>query len=217
MGGRHGGDDVHQSHAIVFSSAENCWIRRVNSWCPPGSSPDNHIGVQWRQIPAQPSDHSGGLRLASPRHYKGGGGNGYLYTLHWQRLPSFMPAGLRMAVTTTTLRQPPATGNVLHDCLARMVSWAPTSICISRFPTCVDNMTCDGDFLEAKFRPWGGTPIRDVTTSQTDFLEYKRSAAYIASPFEYAGKMHDRPRILIQSEQFGDGLSVIGPADRRMP
>jgi len=32
----------------------------------------------------------------------------------------------------------------------------------------LDNITCDGDFLEARyFRPWGGNPIHGVTTTQT--------------------------------------------------
>lgn len=204
--------DVHQSHAIVFTAAENCWMRRVNSWCPPGNSPTTHVvsnGVKFqksRQITAQDCDwqHS---------QYKGGGGNGYLFTLQGSDClirDCRATAGRHNYDFGTTA----ATGNVLHNCLAKDGRLGADFHMFFSVANLLDNMTCDGDFLEARYRPWGGTPVHGVTTSETVFWNTK-GLRYIATPFEMSGKMHDRPQILVQSEQFGNGyvIGTRGPAN----
>jgi hypothetical protein len=59
-------------------------------------------------------------------------------------------------------------------------------------------MTCDGDFLEARYyRPWGGNTIHGVTTTQSVFWNTK-------------GLRYSREKqALVWSQQFGEGY-VIG-------
>jgi hypothetical protein len=203
--------DVHQSHAIVFTSAEDCWMQRVNSWCPPGNSPTTHVvsnGVKFqksRQITAQDCDWQ-------HAQYKGGGGNGYLFTLQASDclLRSCRATAGRHNYDFGTTA---ATGNVLHDCLGKDGRLGSDFHMFFSVTNLLDSMTCDGDFLEARYRPWGGTPVHGVTTSETVFWNTK-GLRYISSPFQMSGKMHERPQILVQSEQFGNGyvIGTRGPA-----
>jgi len=205
--------DVHQSHAIVFTSAENCWMRRVNSFAPSGNSPTVHVlsnGVKFlrsRQVTAEDCDWRN-------TQYQGGGGNGYLYTLHGNEclIHRCRAENGRHNYDFGTMA---SSGNVLLDCLAkdgRLASDFHMHFSVSNLH---DNTTCDGDFLEAKYRPWGGTPVHGVTTSQSVFWN-THGLRYIASPFEFNGSRHARPQVLVESEQFANGyvIGTRGPANK---
>jgi hypothetical protein len=205
--------DVHQSHAIVFESAENCWMRRVNSFAPEGNAPSVHIlsnGVKFgrsRNITFTECDW---------RHaqYKGGGGNGYLYTFHGNDClirDSRAEAGRH----NFDFGFMSSTGNVIHNCYSKDGRLGSDFHMLFSVANLFDNVTCDGDFLEARYRPFGGSPVHGVTTSQTVFWNTK-GERYTASPFEFNGKMHDRPQVLIWSEQFGNGyvIGTRGPANK---
>lgn len=203
--------DVHQSHVIVFTSAENCWMRRVNSYCPQGNAPSVHIlsnGVKFercRQVTFEDCDWQ-------HAQYKGGGGNGYLYTLHGNDclIHACKATSGRHNYDFGTMA---ASGNVILDCLSKDGRMASDFHMHFSVANLIDNMTCDGDFLEARYRPWGGAAVHGVTTSQSVFWN-TNGLRYILSPFEFEGKMHDRPQVLVQSEQFGDGyiIGTRGPA-----
>ena len=203
--------DVHQSFAIVFQSVEDAWLRRVHTFAPEGNSPSIHLlsnGVKFvrsRQITAEDCDW---------RHaqYKGGAGNGYLYTLQGNECLLLRCRGEdgRHNFDFGTMA---SSGNVLLDCIGKDGRLGSDFHMYFSVSNLIDNMTCDGDFLEARYRPWGG-PVHGVTTSQTVFWNTS-GLRYIASPFEFEGKMHDRPQILVQSEQFGNGyvIGTRGPAN----
>ncbi len=205
--------DVHQSHAIVFTSAENCWMKRVTSWNPPDNPPSVHIlsnGVKFeksRQITAVDCD------WRYPQ-YRGGGGNGYLYTLHGNEclITKCKAVGGRHNYDFGTMS---ASGNVLFDNLAKDGRLGSDFHMFFSVTNLLDNMTCDGDFLEAIYRRWGGNPVHGVTTTQSVFWN-TNGLRYIASPFEFGGTMHDRPQFLVESEQCGDGyvIGTRGPASK---
>lgn len=205
------GYDVHQSHAIVFTSAENCWMRRVNSFCPKGNAPDVHVlsnAVKFeksRLVTAEDCDWKN-------TQYKGGGGNGYLYTLHGNDclIRNCRADNGRHNYDIATMC---CSGNVLLDCRTKDARLASDFHMYFAVANLIDNMTCDGDFLEAKFRPYGGTPVHGVTTSQSVFWN-TNGLRYPSSPFEYLGKMYNRPQIVVESAQFGDGyiIGTRGPA-----
>ncbi len=197
--------DVHQSFAIVFHAVEDAWLRRVSTFAPEGNSPSVHLlsnGVKFvrsRQITAEDCD----FRHAQ---YKGGAGNGYLYTMQGNECLLLRCRGEdgRHNFDFGTMA---SSGNVLLDCTGKDGRLGSDFHMYFSVSNLIDNMTCDGDFFEARYRPWGG-PVHGVTTSQTVFWN-SNGLRYIASPFEFEGKMHDRPQVLIQSEQFGNGY-VIG-------
>ena len=205
--------DVHQSHAIVFTSAENCWMRRVHSYAPEGNSPDVHFlsnGVKFERS-----------RLCTFidcdfRHtqYKGGGGNGYLYTLHGNDclIRDSRAEDGRHNFDFGTMA---ATGNVIYHCTGKDGRLASDYHMYFSVSNLIDNHTCDGDFLEAKYRPYGGSVVHGVTTSESVYWN-TNGLNYIKSPFEFEGKLHDRPQLLIESAQFGHGyvIGTRGPANK---
>ncbi|HSI07094.1 MAG TPA: hypothetical protein VK985_00790, partial [Rariglobus sp.] len=70
----------------------------------------------------------------------------------------------------------------------------------------IDNLTCDGDFIEARaLRPWGG-PMHGVTTTQSVFWNTRG--------LRYAAKHLGDSPALVYSHQFGDGyvIGTSGPA-----
>lgn len=203
--------DVHRSQAIVFSSAENCWLRRVNSFCPPGNSPDVHVlsnGVKFdrsRQITAVECDW---------RHaqYQGGGGNGYLYTLHGNEclIRDCRAENGRHNYDFGTMA---ASGNVLFNCVSRDGRLASDFHMHFSVANLLDSMVCDGDFLEAKYRRWGSGAVHGVTTTQSVFWN-TLGLRYPKSPFDFNGKTLTRPQVVVESEQFGHGyvIGTRGPA-----
>lgn len=206
------GYEVHQSFGILIDGAENCWVQRINSYAPAGNSPEVHF-------------LSNGLKFTRSRfitikdcnlkftQYKGGGGNGYLYTLQGQE-------GLIQKCTAEGGRHNydfgnmTSSGNAIVDCVTKSGRLPSDFHMFFSVSNLIDNMVCDEDFIEAKYRPFGGTPEHGVTTSQSVFWNTK-GLKYIQSPFEYEGKMHTRRQVLVDSKQFGDGyvIGTQGPAN----
>jgi len=188
--------DAHASRAICFRNAENCWARNLKTYAPPGNDPHVHL-------------LSNALVLARSRfvtvtdcdfkfpQYRGGGGNGYLFVMQGQEnlVIRCQAEGARHNYDFGTMA---ASGNVITQCLAKDGSLGSDFHMFLSMANLLDNVTCDGDFLEARYyRPWGGNPVHGVTTTQSVFwnncgLRYSKS----------------KP-VLIWSQQVGDGY-VIG-------
>lgn len=198
--------EVHQSHAIIFNEAENCWIRRVNSYAPEGNSGNVHV-------------LSNGLKLERSRlvtvekcdwrhsQYKGGGGNGYLYTMHGNDclIRDSHAEGGRHNYDFGGMY---TSGNAIVDCVSKDGLLGSDFHMFFSVSNLFDNITCDGDWLEARYRPYGGTPEHGVTTSQSVFWN-TNGVRYPSAEFEFDGKIHKRSQYLVLSQQFGNGY-VIG-------
>lgn len=190
------GYEVHGSKAIAFRHAENCWARRLKTYAPEGNDPKVHL-------------LSNGLNLFRSRfitvdscdfkfaQYRGGGGNGYLYTMQGQEnlLINCMAEGGRHNYDFGTMV---SSGNVIIKCTTKDGQLASDFHMFLSMSNLLDNVTCDGDFLEAMyFRPWGGEVVHGVTTTQSVFWN--------TNGLRYAPK---KP-FIVWSEQLGDGY-VIG-------
>lgn len=159
--------DVHAAQAVVFDSAENCWMRRVKSYAPPGNAGGFHLV-------------SNGVRLIRSRHitvadcdlrkaqYKGGGGNGYLYTLGGNDC-LIRDSRAEEGRHNYDFQTMACSGNVLSHCTTRNGQYASDFHMFLSTSNLIDNMTVDGDFLEAKYRPYGGSPEHGVTASENVF------------------------------------------------
>ncbi len=194
------GHAAHGSAALHLEHVENGWVRRVASRAPPGNPANIHL-------------LSNGLRLVRTRlvtvtdcdfrhpQYRGGGGNGYLYTLNGQDclVRDSQAEGGRHNFDFGTMA---ASGNVLLDCLTRDGVLASDFHMFLSLANLLDNVTCDGDFLEARaLRPWG-EPMHGVTTTQSVFWN--------TNGLRYPPKR----RVVVYSHQFGDGyvIGTRGPA-----
>ncbi len=188
--------DVHGSKAIVFRHAENCWARGLKTYAPEGNDPRVHVLsncltlARSRFITVDSCD----FKFAQ---YRGGGGNGYLYTMQGQEnlLVNCQAEGGRHNYDFGTMA---SSGNVITNCVTKDGQLASDFHMFLSMSNLLDTITCDGDFLEARyFRPWGGNPIHGVTTTQSVFWN--------TNGLRYANKKS----IVIWSEQMGDGY-VIG-------
>lgn len=197
-----GAYDANLSRAIGLGFAENCWVRRVNSYCPPGNGKGFHTlsnGItiyRSRFVTVEDCD----WRLPQS---KTGGGNGYHYTLmgsdglvrncHAERGRHNYDIG--------TL---PATGNAIVDCTSKDGAHASDFHMYLSPANLFDNTTCDGDFLEARaYRPWG-VPQHGLTTTQSVFWN--------TNGLRYSAER----AVLVQSQQFGHGyvIGTRGPASK---
>jgi len=193
------GYDAHQSFAIVFEGAENCWMRHVNSYCPPGNTQGFHV-------------ISNGVKLARSRfvtveacdwrnaQYQGGGGNGYLYTVNANEClvrNCYGEAGRHNFDFQATS----SSGNVLLDCTTKKGLLASDFHMYFSVANLLDNMTCDGDFVEAVYRPYG-KPIHGVTTTESVFWN------------SHGLSYGSRKKIIVESKQYGNGyvIGTRGPA-----
>jgi len=190
------GYDVHSSKAIVFRHAENCWVRRLKTYAPEGNDPTVHVQsncltlVRSRFITVDSCD----FKFAQ---YRGGGGNGYLYTMQGQEnlLINCMAEGGRHNYDFGTMA---SSGNVITNCTTKDGQLASDFHMFLSMSNLLDNVTCDGDFLEARyFRPWGSDVVHGVTTTQSVFWN--------TNGLRYAKKKS----IIVWSEQMGAGY-VIG-------
>ncbi len=203
--------EIHQAHAIVFESAENCWARRIHSYSAPGNPKDIHLP-------------SCGIRISRARlitledcdfknpQYLGEGGNGYHFTMQGNDclVKACKATGGRH---NYSLSSKASSGNVFLDCLAKDGFLASDFHMKFSVANLFDNTICDGDFLEAKYRPHGGIPEHGVTTSQSVFWNTE-GLAYIPDVLNYGDKSHKRPQQIVLSEQFGEGyvIGTRGPA-----
>jgi hypothetical protein len=159
--------DVHQSYAIAFDGTENCWMRRVHTYAPPGNAANIHL-------------LSNGVLLGRGRlltvidcefrfpQYRGGGGNGYLYALHGNEglIRDCVAEGGRHNYDFGLMS---ASGNVIYHCVAKDGRLFSDFHMFLSAANLIDNVTCDGDSFEANFRPYGGTPMHGMTTTQSVF------------------------------------------------
>ena len=195
------GYEVHASAVMTLSFAEDCWVRRVHTYAPAGNDSKIHglsnILQLWRTRLVTVSD----CDFKFPQ-YRGGGGNGYGFAVNGQDnlIRDCRVEGARHNYDFGTMS---ASGNVILDCLAKDGMHGSDFHMFLSLANLLDNVTCDGDFLEARaFRPWGGNPVHGVTTTQSVFWN-TRGLHYSL----------ERP-VLVYSHQFGDGyvIGTRGPA-----
>lgn len=197
------GYDAHNSAAITIRFAENSWVRRVSSYAPTGNDEKLHLLSNGVKLYRSRLVTVAGCDFRFPQ-YRGGGGNGYLYAQNGQDnlVRDCHAEGGRHNYDFGTMI---ASGNVILDCTAKDGRLGSDFHMFLSLANLLDNVTCDGDFLEARaFRPWGGNPVHGVTTTQSVFWNTK-------------GLNYSKERaVLVYSHQFGDGyvIGTSGPADK---
>ncbi len=201
-----GPHDVHQSYAVAFESTENCWLRRVRTYAPDGNDPRVHLlsnGVllgRGRLLTVE------GCDFRFPQ-YRGGGGNGYMYALHGNDglLRNSHAEGGRHNYDFGFMT---STGNVILDCTAKDGLLFSDFHMFLSAANLIDNVTCDGDSFEAVFRPWGGTPMHGVTTTQSVFWNLN-GLRYSTDTVSLGAKPWTRKQVLVLTKRLRD-IHIIG-------
>lgn len=195
------GYEVHGARAIVFKNAENCWARRLATYAPPGNDPGIHIVSNCLALERSRFVTVRDCQIGYAQ-YKGGGGNGYGFINQGEEnlITHCQAVKCRHNYDFGTMA---ASGNVISHCLAREGRLGSDFHMFLSMANLLDNVTCEADFLEARYyRPWGGNPIHGVTTTQSVFWN--------TEGLSYAPKKN----FILWSQQFGDGyvIGTRGPA-----
>jgi hypothetical protein len=196
--------EVHGSTAITLTFVENSWVRRIRTYAPAGNDPHIHVLSNALKLWNTRLVTVTGCDFKFPQ-YRGGGGNGYLYCLNAQDnlIRDCRAEGGRHNFDFGTMA---ASGNVLLDCVAKDGDLASDFHMYLSLANLVDNLTCDGDFIEARALRLWGEPMHGVTTTQSVFWN--------THGLRYAAKHLGEAPALVYSHQFGDGyvIGTSGPA-----
>lgn len=189
--------DVHAAAAITFNHVRNGWIREVGTFVPSENTTEARIlsnGIvlsECRGITVENCDFQRAL-------YGGGGGNGYMYRLHYSNeclvrdsLSGFSRHGFVVAGMASS-------GNVFLRVVARntQVQVAGNGVTAGKGSdhhmylsqsNLVDGASTDGDFFDAHYRTSGNafkTPIHGQTAVHSVFwnlkgLSYHKGFDYI--------------------------------------
>ncbi|MDR6879896.1 glycosyl hydrolase family 28-related protein [Bacillus sp. 3255] len=189
-----GAYEVHDSKAINIVNAKNSWVDQVNSYKPSGNSGDYHLlsyGItinQSRTVTIQ------NTHFQKPQ-YKGEGGNGYMYAIQGS------DNMVQNAVATNgrhnfDFKSMWTSGNVIRNSTSNTPRLASDFHMHLSMANLFDNMTMNGDFIEAVYRPYG-TVEHGWTTTQS-VIWNTNGAAYASGQTS-----------IVKSKQYGQGY-VIG-------
>ncbi|MBL8221722.1 MAG: hypothetical protein JNL62_20975 [Bryobacterales bacterium] len=190
-----GAYEVHGAHAIAFRQALFGWVRRVATFLPEGNTTEYHLvsnGVlltQTRGITVED------CRFENPQ-YRGGGGNGYGFTLQGNENLLRRNTAVRQR-HSFDFKSMSSSGNVIVECRSENPSLASDFHMHLSMANLLDGLTLNRDYVDATVRPYGTPDYHGVTTTQSVFWN-TRGERYMAN----------RP-YLINSQQFGWGY-VIG-------
>ncbi|MFA6289962.1 MAG: glycosyl hydrolase family 28-related protein [Opitutaceae bacterium] len=201
-----GGYNAHLSAAVRLIGAENCWVRRVNTYKPSGNATfhllSNGIVVALsRLVTVESCD----LRLAQ---YKGAGGNGYLFNVAGQE-SLYKDCRAEAGRHNLSIDMMYASGNVvlrLYDKQSQNDSDFHQFLSVSNL---IDGVTCDGEMLETRYRGEVNNPTPGWTSAQSVFWN-TTGLAYGNSTDGTSSK-----RVISSYQLNGDGyvIGTQGPAN----
>ncbi len=161
-----GAYEVHGSHVINFYHVSNCWIRNVHTYRPPVNTGNYHTLSNIILIQMTRGVTIRDCVVERPQ-YEGGGGNGYGYTLRGN------DCLIQDSVANHTrhnydFKSMWTSGNAIHNCVGSNARLASDFHMHMSPANLFDCMYMDGDFLEAKYRPWG-TILHGHPTTESVF------------------------------------------------
>lgn len=192
-----GAYQVHGTHFLVFRNAINCWARNVSSYKPKENDQDVHflsnalLLIESRNVTV---DHC----IFSNPQYKGGGGNGYMFTIASSDclITNSKAKGARHNFSFKSMY---THGNVIYNCTGSDPRYSTDFHMHMSMANLLDNFISDGDYIEAKFRSGGGISgfMHGQVTTESVFWNTK------------GVKSHQDKDFLIDTRQWGWGY-VIG-------
>lgn len=189
-----GAYDVHGSHAIVLKYAQNCWVKKVNTYKPAQNSVDIHVLSNCLLANMCRGITVDSCFFQKPQ-YEGGGGNGYMFTLHANDC-LIKNCRANDSRHNYDLKMPYSNGNVIHNCIGENSKYSSDFHMYLSMSNLFDCFTVDKDYLESTFRPYGGTVIHGYSSTQSVFYNTK-GIAY-----------HPNRDYIVESRQFGHGYII---------
>ncbi len=162
-----GSYDAHNSYMVRFCNVVDSWALRVNSYRPAVNTKQLHLLSNGFHLYQSRNVSIVNTHVSYPQ-YRGGGGNGYLYRIDGNEnlIQDAFAVGGRHNYSFSRMM---SNGNVLH----RVSSIAPSLVLDFHMhlsmANLLDGTLLDGDIIEARIRPYGGTQLHGATTSQSVF------------------------------------------------
>jgi beta-mannanase len=183
-----GAYDVHASHVIRLQNAKNSWVKKVHTYRPASNTEDIHVLSNCLLL-----DQCRGVTVDScffqKPQYEGGGGNGYMFTLHSNDC-LIKNSRANHSRHNYDFKFPYSNGNVIHNCTAENSKYSSDFHMYLSMANLFDVTTVDKDYLESTFRPWGGSVLHGYSSTQSVFynttgLNYHPSRDYIIESKQY--------------------------------
>ena len=182
-----GAYDAHFAQAVKIEFVENSWLRGVHTYRPPANTQDVHLLSNMlllnmcRHITVDSCD------FQKPQ-YEGGGGNGYMYTLHSNDC-LIRNSRANHSRHNYDFKYPFSNGNVILNCRAENSRYSSDFHMYLSMSNLFDHTTVNGDYLESVFRPYGN-PIHGHSSSQSVFYNtvgenYHPDRDYIVESRQY--------------------------------
>jgi hypothetical protein len=191
-----GAYQVHESTMVLMNHVVDGWVRGVSSYRPPSNTQDVHVTSNGIDLNYARNITVDGCEVNKPQ-YKGGGGNGYLYSIRgsdslWKDSVAY---GGRHNFDFRSMH---TTGNVLFNNRASNGEKVSDFHMHLSAANLVDNTTLYLERFEAADRTPYGTTSHGVTTTESVFWNTNG-----AKPPPYGGTS------VVRSQQYGQGY-VIG-------
>ncbi len=197
-----GAYEVHFSHVIQFKYSQDCWVKNVQTYKPPGNTIDIHILSNCLLLGFCRNITIDSCFFQKPQ-YEGGGGNGYMYTLQSNNC-LVKNSRANDGRHHYDFKYPFSSGNVIHNCRGENSKYSSDFHMYLSMSNLFDVSTVNGDYLEASFRPYGGDAIHGYTSTQSVFYNTTGEAYHTGRDY------------IVESRQFGWGyiIGTSGPADK---
>lgn len=190
-----GAYEMHDAFALMMNHVVDGWIVNVNTYRPPSNTKDIHLLSNGIDLNFTRNITVDACELGKPE-YKGGGGNGYLYSIRGSD-NLIKDSVAYQGRHNFNFRSAQATGNVLFN------NRVSDGTLVSDFhmhlsaANLMDNLTLYQEQFEASDRSPYGTVSHGVTTTQSVFWN------------THGAKYRSGSTTLIRSQQYGQGY-VIG-------
>lgn len=145
---------IHSSHFIAFRNAINCWARNISSYRPVENAKDIHFLSNALRMVECRNVTIDNCKLQKPQ-YRGGGGNGYMFTFEGSDC-LISNCWAKNARHNYSFKSMFTHGNVLYHCVGVEPRYSVDFHMHLSMANLIDNYVSDGDYIDARFRPWGG-------------------------------------------------------------
>ena len=149
-----GAYDVHGSHLINFSNALNCWAYRIHTYRPKENKDDIHTLSNCMKASRSRFITMKNCNLQRSQ-YEGGGGNGYMFTFYDCNDCLIISSHAEHSRHNYDFKGFSSNGNVIYNCTSRNPKYPSDFHMFLSMANLIDSFVSDGDYIDARFRPWG--------------------------------------------------------------
>ncbi|MDX2430223.1 MAG: glycosyl hydrolase, partial [Bacteroides sp.] len=194
-----GAYDAHFAQALKVEYTENSWIKGVHTYKPEVNTLDVHVLSNMILLNMCRHMTVDSCDLQKPQ-YEGGGGNGYMYTLHANDC-LIQNSRANHSRHNYDFKYPYSNGNVILNCRAENSRYSSDFHMYLSMSNLLDHTMVNGDYLESVFRPYGG-PIHGHSSTQSVFYN------------TVGEKYHPSKDYIVESRQYKNGyiIGTSGPA-----